>query len=186
MRFLILFVGVFFLLLTSLKLGLEKVDKPVAEVITDGKEIGANKARIINWMDRHSKMPVELLDHIYEEAHKHAFPELLIAIAKVESDFNPYVVSPAGAVGLTQIMPKVWGKELKQEGIILKEKDLFDVSKCMAASAYILTKYLNVEKGNIKRALKRYVGGQVAGYYEEIIKTLGEISFMKQRLQAPS
>lgn len=47
------------------------------------------------------------LDHILESTAKKfgIEPGLLKAVAKVESDFNPFAVSKSGAMGLMQLMP---------------------------------------------------------------------------------
>jgi len=47
------------------------------------------------------------LDVIFEEAglRYNLPPNLLKAVAKVESDFRPHIVSPKGAQGIMQLMP---------------------------------------------------------------------------------
>jgi soluble lytic murein transglycosylase-like protein len=138
------------------------------------------KARILDWMGRTSTVPAGILEQIYEEAHKHDFPDLLLAIAKVESDFDPAAISHAGATGLTQVMAHVWEKELREKGVISGADDLFDVSRCMAASAYILGKYLAWEGGDLRGALMRYGGTRAdTGYQDKVIGTLAEIRGMK-------
>jgi soluble lytic murein transglycosylase-like protein len=48
----------------------------------------------------------ELMAIVVEAALRHGLePELLLAVAWVESGFRPYVVSPMGAQGLMQLMP---------------------------------------------------------------------------------
>ncbi len=138
------------------------------------------KARVLDWMCKNSRMPETTLEEIYEEAHKYAFPDLLIAIAKVESKFDPGAVSSEGATGLMQVMSYVWSEELKQNGVIARDDDLFDISRCMAASAYILRKYLTWERGNLGNALKRYVGVRSETEYpQKVLRTLDEISAMR-------
>lgn len=137
------------------------------------------KARVIGWMARNSSMPLERLEEIYTEINKYGFPELLIAIAKVESSFDPRAVSHEGAAGLMQVMARIWKDELKKAGIIANEDDLFEVSKCVAASVYILEKYLRLEGGNLGNALNRYVGHSKTGYREKVVEALGEIHMAK-------
>jgi hypothetical protein len=77
-------------------------------------------------------------------------------------------------------MANVWEKELREEGVISRADDLFDVSRCMAASAYILGKYLAWERGDLRGALTRYAGKRAnTGYEDKVIGTLAEIRGMK-------
>ncbi len=52
---------------------------------------------------------VEILDHVYCEAKRDPTlqipPDLVLALMEVESRFDRWAVSPAGAVGLMQVMP---------------------------------------------------------------------------------
>lgn len=68
-------------------------------------------------------------------------PYELLAIAAVESSFNPKVVSWAGAVGLFQVMCKYWYKPLKYHTIQHCESSLFDPNKNVRAGIHILTTY---------------------------------------------
>ncbi len=58
---------------------------------------------------------VEILDHVYCEAKRDPSlqlpPDLVLALIEVESRFDRWAVSPAGAVGLMQVMP-FWPHEL--------------------------------------------------------------------------
>ena len=179
MRRFIPFIGILVVILTGAKqtnIG----PAPVVLKIDRADADRDQKARILDWMGRTSSVPAEILEQIYEEAHKHAFPDLLLAIAKVESDFDPAAISHAGATGLTQIMATVWEKEFREEGVISGADDLFDVSRCMAASAYILGKYLAWEGGDLRGALTRYGGTRAdRGYQDKVIGTLAEIQGMK-------
>lgn len=43
---------------------------------------------------------------LVEEARRHELPvELVLAVIQVESAFNPFAVSPVGAIGLMQVLP---------------------------------------------------------------------------------
>ncbi len=58
---------------------------------------------------------VEILDHVYCEAKRDPSlplpPDLVLALIEVESRFDRWAVSPAGAVGLMQVMP-FWPHQL--------------------------------------------------------------------------
>lgn len=63
-------------------------------------------------------------------------PDLLRAIARVESNFNPRAVSPVGAIGLMQINP-TWLPALAKFGI--HERDLYDPCTSAEVGAWILS-----------------------------------------------
>ncbi len=83
-------------------------------------------------------------------------PYFILSIVKVESSFDPHAISPAGAVGLMQIMPDV-GKylaDLKGESIRIPD-DLFDIETNIRLGVYYF-KYLHMKYRNIKLALLAY------------------------------
>ena len=88
-------------------------------------------------------------------------PSLLMALVRVESSFNPYAVSPAGAIGLTQVMPQTaeWiGEKMKMKGDLGVPLD-----NLRFGAAYL--KYLIDRYGDLEKALKAYNVGPKA--YEE-------------------
>ena len=76
---------------------------------------------------------------------------LVRAVMRAESSFNPMVVSPAGAQGLMQIMPA-----LAQE---LGVTDPFDPRQNVMAGARYLRQLLDSHRGNVKLALASYNAG---------------------------
>lgn len=119
---------------------------------------GATKQKILDWMAKNSSMPDHVLAKIYNAAAVTGNRDLILAICLVESNFNPHVESDRGAIGLMGIMPGVWMKELKEQGIIHEKEDLFRISANIAAGAHVLTTYLS-ETNDLRKALVRYVGG---------------------------
>jgi soluble lytic murein transglycosylase-like protein len=96
---------------------------------------------------------IELLKNIHYEATKAGLhPELVLAVINVESNFNRWAISNAGAQGLMQIMP-FWLKEIPQAG-----DNLFDIRTNLRFGCTILKHYLQKEKGDFNRALARYNG----------------------------
>ncbi|MDI6796121.1 MAG: transglycosylase SLT domain-containing protein [Desulfatibacillaceae bacterium] len=92
-------------------------------------------------------------DPLIEEAAKETGLDfaLIKAIIKVESDFNIYAVSPAGALGLMQIMPA----NLFELGVL----EPFDPRQNILGGSRYLSKLLAQYKGNIILALAAYNAG---------------------------
>ncbi len=100
-----------------------------------------------------TKERLQLLRHIHYEATRvELSPQIVLAIIQVESNFDKYAISTAGARGLMQVMP-FWLKEIGQDN-----DDLFNIRTNLRFGCTILRYYLDKEKGNITRALARYNG----------------------------
>jgi soluble lytic murein transglycosylase-like protein len=101
------------------------------------------------------------------EANKHTMlrdrPQLVLAVIDVESAFDPFAVSYAGAVGLMQVMP-FWPTELG-----LTKKDLIDVELNIRMGTSILAYYLEHERGDYRRALGRYNGSLGRREYPDLV-----------------
>ena len=79
---------------------------------------------------------------------------LLAAVAKVESNFNPYAVSPRGACGILQLMPQT----VKRFGVT----NVFDVTQNIEAGAKYLRWLLDRFDGQVDLALAGYNAGEGA------------------------
>jgi soluble lytic murein transglycosylase-like protein len=96
---------------------------------------------------------MEFLQTLYYEATRAGLdPELMLGLIQVESGFKKYAVSPVGARGFTQVMP-FW---LKLIGV--PEHNLFHLRTNLRYGALILRHYIDIEKGDLYRALGRYNG----------------------------
>jgi len=83
-------------------------------------------------------------------------PELVEAIARVESDFNPYEVSEKGALGLLQVMPETG----KRFGV--PRERLFDPQANLAAGTAYLAWLLARYHGDLDLTLAAYNAGEGA------------------------
>jgi soluble lytic murein transglycosylase-like protein len=100
----------------------------------------------------------EILRLVHREAHRVGIPpEFVLAVIEVESHFDRYAVSSAGAQGMMQIMP-FWKKEIGRE-----EDNLTDVQTNLRYGCTILKYYYDRADGNWAEALARYNGSY--GYY---------------------
>lgn len=88
----------------------------------------------------------------YEAKRAELAPELVLAVIEVESNFDRYAISVAGALGLMQVMP-FWLKEIGRPG-----DNLINADTNLRYGCTILKFYLDKEKGDLRRALGRYNG----------------------------
>lgn len=79
-------------------------------------------------------------------------PELVLAVIDVESHFNRYAVSSAGAVGLMQVMP-FWPRQLG-----VGNRLFGSVEFNIRMGCEILAYYMQIEHNDYRRALARYNG----------------------------
>jgi soluble lytic murein transglycosylase-like protein len=96
---------------------------------------------------------IDLLRSIHYEATRAGLdPQLVLGLMQVESGFRKYAVSSAGARGYMQVMP-FWIKLIGRP-----EDSLFDLRTNLRYGCTILRHYLDIEKGDLFRALGRYNG----------------------------
>ena len=93
-------------------------------------------------------------------------PSVALAVAKIESDFRPNVVSSAGAIGVMQIMPRT-GRDL----FGLSRAELFDPAINIRAGVTFLEQLIDQYEGRVDLALSHYNGGSrvTAGPQPKII-----------------
>jgi len=93
------------------------------------------------------------LDSIFDAAGQkyNLSPDLLKAVAKVESTFRPHLVSKSGAMGIMQIMPGT--------ARYLGVDDPFDPEQSIMGGARYLRENLDRFEGDIKLALAAYNAG---------------------------
>lgn len=82
-------------------------------------------------------------------------PNLLLAVAAVESNFHPYLQSSAGAQGLMQIMTRVHRARLDAEG---GAHAVFDPLVSLRVGAKILYDCVRLT-GSLEEGLRFYLGG---------------------------
>ncbi len=103
---------------------------------------------------------LQLLKHVHYEASRVELPpELVLAVIQVESNFDRYAISEAGARGLMQIMP-FWLEEIGRPG-----DNLFHTRTNLRFGCTILRYYLDKERGDMTRALARYNGSAGSARY---------------------
>jgi soluble lytic murein transglycosylase-like protein len=106
----------------------------------------------------------ELLVTVHYEAKRAGLdPQMVLGLIQVESAFRKYAVSGAGARGFMQVMP-FW-VNLIGAG----DQNLFHLRTNLRFGCVILRHYLDIEKGDLYRALGRYNGSLGKPQYPNIV-----------------
>ena len=110
---------------------------------------------------------MQILKTAFCEAHRPGEqrlpPGLIMAVMDVESRFDRWAVSSAGAVGLMQVMP-FWPGELG-----MKRHQLTQVEANMRMGCAILRFYLRHERNDVRKALARYNGSVGTRGYADLV-----------------
>ena len=88
----------------------------------------------------------------YEAARAGLDPQLVLGVIQLESNFRKYAISSADARGYMQVMP-FWTKLIGSA-----EHNLFQLRTNLRYGCVILRHYLDIENGDLYRALGRYNG----------------------------
>ena len=117
--------------------------------------------------DRQARL--DFLKTVYYEAQRAGLdPQLVLGLIQVESGFKKYAVSSAGARGYMQVMP-FWLKLLGTD-----DQNLFHLRTNLRFGCTILRHYLDIEKGDLYRALGRYNGSLGAPEYPNLVRSAWE------------
>ncbi len=110
---------------------------------------------------------LEILEHVFCEAHRPGEmrlpPGLVLAIIDVESRFDRWAVSPAGAVGLMQVMP-FWPEELG-----MRRHQLVRIPDNIRMGTAIFRHYMKRERNDVAKALARYNGSVGRRWYSDMV-----------------
>ena len=108
---------------------------------------------------------IELLRAVHYEATRAGLdPQLVLGLIQVESGFRKYAVSSAGARGYMQVMP-FWIKLIGRP-----DDNLFHLRTSLRYGCTILRHYVDIEKGDLYRALGRYNGSLGQPEYPNMVR----------------
>jgi len=108
---------------------------------------------------------IDLLKTVYYEAQRAGLdPQLVLGLIQVESGFRKYAISKAGARGLMQVMP-FWVKQIGTPN-----QNLFHLRTNLRYGCTILRYYLDIEHGDLFRALGRYNGSLGKATYPNAVR----------------
>ncbi len=99
----------------------------------------------------------------YEATRAGLDPQLVLSLINVESAFKKYAVSSVGARGYMQVMP-FWTKAIGSP-----DHNLFNLRLNLRYGCTILRHYLDIERGNLFRALGRYNGSLGKAKYPNLV-----------------
>lgn len=95
----------------------------------------------------------DLLRTVHYEATRAGLdPQMVLGLIQVESGFKKYALSSVGARGFMQVMP-FWSR-----AIGAKDHNLFLLRTNLRYGCTILRHYIEIERGDLYRALGRYNG----------------------------
>ncbi len=106
----------------------------------------------------------EFLRSVHYEATRAGLdPQLVLGLIQVESAFKKYAVSSVGARGYMQVMP-FWVKTIGNT-----DHNLFHLRLNLRYGCTILRHYLDIERGDLYRALGRYNGSLGKPQYPNLV-----------------
>jgi soluble lytic murein transglycosylase-like protein len=108
---------------------------------------------------------LDFLSTVHYEAKRAGLePELVLGLIEVESGFKKYAVSSVGAHGYMQVMP-FWVRNIGTG-----DHNLFHLRTNLRYGCTILRYYLDIEKGDLYRALGRYNGSLGRPEYPNLVR----------------
>ena len=106
----------------------------------------------------------DLLRTIHYEATRSGLdPQMVLGLIDVESGFHKYALSSAGARGFMQVMP-FWPRNIGAS-----DHNLFKLRTNLRYGCTILRHYINIEHGDLYRALGRYNGSLGQSNYPNLV-----------------
>ncbi len=125
----------------------------VVRILTDRFRVSGDRAE-------------HIVDAVEHAASKLNVPvSLILAIIQTESSFDPHATSPAGAIGLMQVMPATH-HDFTPPGS--PRTDIRDPAGNIYVGTSILRRYLDQAGGDMEQALNRYSGG-TRGYARRVV-----------------
>ncbi len=150
----------------------------VKELVKNGFVLDSEMTAVKGYIQRKfTTVPKEVSEmlayYIVTSSRKNKLPvSLVVAMARVESIFNPVSLSSKGAKGLLQI--------LECGNVPIDEKQAYNLEYNLDKGIEILKVHL-AEKKNLPSALNGYSGG-AKDYSDEVFKIVGKYTLYKEGL----
>jgi hypothetical protein len=122
-------------------------------------ELTRQQAAVARWISRRYNVALEPIGRLVQEAwaignHTKLDPTLILAIAAIESRFNPFAQSAVGAQGLMQVMTRVHGDKYEPFG---GTHAAFDPISNLKVGVQVLRECI-ARAGGLEAGLRWYVG----------------------------
>jgi len=110
---------------------------------------------------------IESIINQYNSSHKPINKSLVLAIAKIESNFNPNARnSYSGASGLFQFMPSTYISIIKKHN--LQDKGIFNIESNTVAAIHYIQDLLDSHNNDVDKVLASYLGSYNQSYINKI------------------
>jgi len=157
-----------------------EINNDVTDIKTVIEPVRSEKI-LTDWVyERSNRISRGTCKLIVQEAMKTPKPLLLLSIMDVESNFVPTATSIKGAMGLCQIMPGVWEKEMMTKGVIKERRDLYDIRPNILVGGYVLHIFMVETKSDAEKALEKYLGGRDGVYVKKILNNLAHLYYITE------
>jgi len=158
-----------------------------AHIEAPAPALTAPELRLSQYLSRRYMVGLAATEQVVQAAYAAAGevgldPLLLLAVAAVESSFNPLAESVVGAKGLMQIIPKWHREKLERLG---GDDALFDPEANILLGAHILKEYVH-RTGTLEAGLQFYNGAFFDSTAQYARKVLAERSRLEQVLRGTS
>lgn len=137
-------------------------------------------SKMASWIYKKTdKVPTSIAKDYADHIVNNIDPKLQYLVCAhmiVESRGDMFASSKRGDLGLVQIFPRSWEKDLIEAGIIEEARDLFDYRKSILAYEFVIKQLLKENNNDMERALYDYFGGGASSAR----KTLSLMSDLKR------
>lgn len=143
-------------------------------------ELTQQQAAVAKWIARRYNVALEPIGRLVQEAwaigqHANLDPTLILAIAAIESRFNPFAQSAMGAQGLMQVMTRVHGDKYEPFGGM---HAAFDPITNLKVGVQVLRECI-ARAGGLEAGLRWYVGAanleDDGGYAGKVLTEQGHL-----------
>jgi hypothetical protein len=158
-----------------------------AHIEAPAPALTAPELRLSRYLSRRYMVGLAATEQVVQAAYAAAGevgldPLLLLAVAAVESSFNPLAESVVGAKGLMQIIPRWHREKLERLG---GDDALFDPEANILLGAHILKEYVH-RTGTLEAGLQFYNGAFFDSTAQYARKVLAERSRLEQVVRGTS